>query len=546
MNGRSAPITAVEAALARRRRWSMPLTLTGILLGIAGALLLVWAAVTGLRYLSPREQTPRYADIVDHFKYGSIGSEIANGVPYWVWQALPRAFPEAFAGRTDYAAFGFLYEANADGTQRDLPIGISRRTYRGVDLVWLNCAVCHVGTWRESPHGQRHIVAGMPSNNLDLGRFVRFLLLDAAMDERMAPTNLIEKAEAAGAQFGLVERMLWRFYIGPAVREGLIARSSRLRPFLQEQTTGAQSAWGPGRVDTFNPYKLVQLGMPYADLTSAERVGTADFPSIFQQGPREGMHLHWDGNNRSLRERNLSAAIGAGVTAETVDHAAIERVAEWLRELRAPPSPMKPDPAALERGRLLYMGIAADGMPVPNAGPSCAACHGYQAPAGYSFGGDRIGQVEAISAIQTDPGRLNSYTERFRTLQLREIFKGTQHQFKFFEKTNGYANLPLDGLWLRAPYLHNGSVPTLSDLLQPPHRRPAEFMRGVDVLDAAKGGFLAPRCGEPDPRSDPATPLPQAFCFDTRQRGNGNAGHLYGTDFTAQQKADLLAYLMTF
>jgi len=546
MNATSAPVTAVEATLARRRRWYMPLTLIAILLGVAGALLLLWAVFAGLRYLSPREQTPRYADIVEHFKYGSIGSEIANGVPYWVWQALPRAFPEAFGGRTDYAAFGFLYESGTDGQPRDLPIGISRRTYRGVDLVWLNCAVCHVGTWREDPSGRRHIVAGMPSNNLDLGRFVRFLLLDAAGDERMAPANLIEKAEQAGAQFGIVERLLWQYYIGPTVREGLIARSSRLKPILQEQITGVQSPWGPGRVDTFNPYKLVQLGVPNADLSQAERVGTADFPSIFLQHPREGMHLHWDGNNRSLKERNLSAAIGAGVTPETVDHAAIERVAEWLRDLRPPPSPMKPDPAAVERGRLLYMGTPADGRPEHGAEPACAACHGYQSPAGYSFQGARLGQVEALTAIQTDPGRLDSYTERFRTLQLREIFKGTEHQFRFFEKTNGYANMPLDGLWLRAPYLHNGSVPTLHDLLQPPHRRPTDFVRGVDVIDPANGGFLAPRCGEADQRSDPATPLPQGFCFDTRQRGNGNAGHLYGTHLTDQQKADLLAYLRTF
>ena len=41
--------------------------------------------------------------------------------------------------------------------------------------------------------------------------------------------------------------------------------------------------------------------------------------------------------------------------------------------------------------------------------------------------------------------------------------------------------MPLDGIWLRAPYLHNGSVPTLRDLLRPPDERPVVFYRGYDV-----------------------------------------------------------------
>ena len=36
-----------------------------------------------------------------------------------------------------------------------------------------------------------------------------------------------------------------------------------------------------------------------------------------------------------------------------------------------------------------------------------------------------------------------------------------------FRKTNGYVAAPLDGVWLRGPYLHNGSVPSLHDLLEP-------------------------------------------------------------------------------
>ncbi len=100
--------------------------------------------------------------------------------------------------------------------------------------------------------------------------------------------------------------------------------------------------------------------------------------------------------------------------------------------------------------------------------------------------GEAIGKVEPIAGLGTDRARLDSYTEAFRARQLEELFAGTPYQFKNFKKTDGYANLPLDGLWLRGPYLHNGSVPTLAALLQAPEQRPKAFIRGLDVLDPAR------------------------------------------------------------
>jgi mono/diheme cytochrome c family protein len=519
---REAPVTAVQESLRRRGWLRLPLYLLLLLVflvGIAGTLLgarLLWQV--------SQHRTPHYPDIVEHFKYGSIGAEPYSGIPYRIWQALPKLFPDEFKGRNDYSAFGFLYENGTNGAQRDVPVGIARRVYRGVEVVWFNCATCHTGTVNAPAAGGqpsgRHIVPGMPSNNLDLHRFVAFLL-EAGADERLSPDRLIPAMNETGPRLGLIEKALYRHYIIPMLREGLVLRRSRLVPLLAQQPS-----WGPGRVDTFNPYKLIQAKMPLRSLEPNEIVGSADFPSIFMQGPREGMNLHWDGNNKSLAERNLSAAMGAGVTPDSVDHEAIGRVAKWLLDLRPPPSPHQPEAAAVARGRDIYM-------------RACAACHGYQSEQGYVFRGETLGQVEPNAKLGVDPHRLDSYTERFRAVQLSEFFKGTDYQFKEFKKTDGYANAPLDGLWLRAPYLHNGAVPTLADLLEPPEKRPQTFVRGIDTVDAARGGFVAPPCG--------SAPLPDgAFCFDTRAPGNGNGGHLYGTDLGANEKSDLLAYLLTF
>lgn len=514
------PVIRVEFAPQWRRIWLLPVVIPLALLLLVGLIVTGFALVFGVR--SMRNSTAVYSDNVIHFERGSIGADQGSGIPYWIWQALPRLYPEAFGGRLDYRAFGFLYRSDDKGHQEDLPIGISKRNVQGVDLVWFNCAVCHTGTYRLSEGTERVVVPGMPANNLDLYAFIRFVL-EAAADERLNAETLFTAMQQAGASFGFAERKLWEYLVIPRTREGLIERRSRLIEFI----AGAKP-WGPGRVDTFNPYKLYQMKMTLGALAPGERHGATDFPSIFNQKPRgdQKMELHWDGNNSSLAERNLSAAVGAGVTVESVDHKAIERVADWLGTLRPPPSPHRPDPAAVARGRQIYAA-------------TCAACHGYQGESGYVFEGPRLGKVEPIATIGTDPGRLDAYTEAFRQRQLAELFAGTPYQFKFFVKTNGYANVPLDGLWLRGPYLHNGSVPTLRDLLRRLDERPAAFVRGIDVVDGKNGGFQSPRCA-PDDRPT------QGFCYDTSIPGNGNSGHAYGTNLTATEKDDVLAYLLTF
>ena len=115
---------------------------------------------------------------------------------------------------------------------------------------------------------------------------------------------------------------------------------------------------------------------------------------------------------------------------------------------------------------------------------------------------------------------------------MNTIGEGKPWRFSHFRKTNGYANMPLDGLWLRAPYLHNGSVPTLRALLFP-DERPAEFYRAYDVYDWKNVGFIS---------SGPEAER-EGVRFSTKERGNGNGGHLYGTTLDPAAKTALLEYL---
>lgn len=457
----------------------------------------------------------------DHFLHGSIGSE-ASGPPYWVFKALPTLFGDKL-GSSGYRRFGFLYENPDD----DLPIGVSHRIITGVDRVWLNCAVCHVGTWREEIGGERHFIYGAPANNLKLYDFIQFLLA-AAVDSRFTADNVIAAIESdeVGGDLGPLGRLLYRTIVVDRVRQGLLVTRDQLA-FMARQHN-----WGPGRVDTFNPYKAIQFNFPM-DASAIDDValnGSSDYPSIWEQRPRQGMQLHWDGNNNSVAERNLSAALGAGVTPVTVDRPRIKRVADWLWDLKPPPFPKLEaiDQARAAEGRELYARY-------------CADCHGMGGEAGYDYDTDRyqrLGTVVPLDRIGTDRGRWASYTEGFAGAQ-NLLYSGYPWRFSHFRKTDGYANQPLDGIWARSPYLHNGSVPTLRDLLEPAGQRPAVWLRGSDVFDFDKVGY----------RSDGAGAAPEElFRYDTGVVGNSNRGHegrAYGTTLSPGQKDALVEFMKT-
>src|SRR5262245_21159254 len=73
-----------------------------------------------------------YDDITMHFKYGSIGSEPVNGIPYWIWKVLPIVFRDKLPG-DGYASLGLIQEEGQDRL-----IGFSQRRVL-IDRVWLNC-----------------------------------------------------------------------------------------------------------------------------------------------------------------------------------------------------------------------------------------------------------------------------------------------------------------------------------------------------------------------------------------------------------------------
>lgn len=98
----------------------------------------------------------------------------------------------------------------------------------------------------------------------------------------------------------------------------------------------------------------------------------------------------------------------------------------------------------------------------------------------------------------------------------------------------GYKARPLNGVWATAPFLHNGSVPTVYDLLSPQAERPTFVLLGDQRLDTRNLGVLQTISSHDlekkyGKRTYKETPdyLDGWFLLDTRQPGNHNTGHLF-------------------
>ncbi len=555
---------AMRFRLSRRRSPAL-----GTIVAIGAVALAIAAAAIPL---SATDQLPTYSvpggvyfDHVvvyqhdeDHFKYGSLGGErgykgqIGFGLPYWIWVAMPELFADHLPDKTPgrgLKAFGYIYENGRD-PRFELPIGTSQRRNLGVDRVWINCGVCHTGTVRETADSPPQIVLGMPANRYNQGAWVKFLF-DSASDAKFTPDYLLPKirqlekdrraSRAAGKlagdsylppELGPLDELIYRQLVIPIMRRRLLELRDRLG-WIQFET------WGPGRVDTFNAPKAL-LNFPMSRAPEAEKKGNSDLPSVWHQKAREGMQLHWDGNNTSVAERNLSASFAAAMP-PTLDKCALRRVARFLETLGPPAFPA----AKIDRA------LADRGEPIYNA--HCADCHGAPRPPFKSEGiGAHVGTVIPLAKIGTDRWRFDSYTPELAMAQ-NSIYAGYPladskacpddpdavnypARFTHFRKTDGYAASPLDGIWLRAPYLHNGSVPNLRALLEPGENRPPKFWIGYDVYDYRNIGF---KTEGPEAQAG-------GWLYDTSLSGNGNRGHEYGTQLSPAEKDALLEYLKTF
>ena len=484
-----------------------PKLLAWVLLALLILTLFAWFVL-----LRPVAQ-PHTNDPIASFDHGSIGNEDAQGLPYWIWRVLPQMFPQYMPDNKDgYAAFGLYWEAGSE-----LPVGFSKKTLGVIPRVSLNCAFCHQGSFRLHADDPATLVPGGAGTRVNAQGYLRFLA-SAGTDPGFTPDRVMAAIEAI-YDMPLWERLLYRYLLIPATRKALVEQKQRFA------WTYTRPEWGPGRIDPFNPVKFQELG-----LGDDGTIGNSDMMPLWnldhdrRDSSRE-YSFHWDGLNRSLREVVVTGAIGDGMTYKTFP--AVDdrlRVFEsWIRLQQPPRSPFSSsrahddpyyvDADEVRAGKAIYAQV-------------CARCH--------TPGGARFRTVIPAFEIKTDRHRLDMWSEAAKT-RYASYQPDYPWGFEAFHNEDGYVAVEHTGLWLKGPYLHNGSVPTLRDMLKPPAERPRTFYRGYDLVDAENGGFVS------------SGPLAERYgwLYDTTLPGNSNSGHEFGTDLSARDKARLLAYLKT-
>jgi processive rubber oxygenase RoxA-like protein len=376
-------------------------------------LLLGLVAISGWSHLWREIPQPAWitADPRSNFLYGSVGAERDAGIPYWIWLALPRMFPEYMPGNGGYVSLGVSWEEG-----KEMPAGFSKKTV-GYVRVAGNCALCHAASFRWGPDEGPEVLPVVPGRATDvqgLGTFFQ----QCAQDPRFNATEIMTEINNA-TKLSLTESLLYRYVLIPRTRRKLLSR----------------------------------------DLVVID--------SALMQHSRDP---HSDAPFSEPQLRDL---------------------ATWVKGFKIPPYPLEWDRTLVEAGKPLFA-------------QHCGSCH---AP-----GGRQEGTSIPIAEIGTD----------------REMANAT--------KASGYIAGRLDGIWMRGPFLHNGSVPSLGDLLKPPAQRPATFYRGNNLLNGAGIGFVSDLAQEKGLHFAP---------FDTRLPGNSNSGHLYGTGLPDRDKKAILEYLKT-
>ena len=476
---------------------------------LAGLVVLALAsALTVFNRFFREADPPVFASDQDHFLFGSIGTEAGQGVPYWIWLVLPRVFPDLLPGPGGYASLGLVSRSDTE-----MPAGLSKVTV-GFPRVGINCAFCHTASYRLRPDDAPVLVPGGPSHQTAPQAYFRFLFA-AASDPRFNASAILGEI-AKNTRLPLMDRLLMRFAIIPGTRRALRRASGQQDVWMRKRPD-----WGPGRIDPFNPVKFGILELPVDDT-----IGNSDMVPVWNIRRRDGWAYHWDGLSTSLREVVISSALGDGASRAWADRdvakwddadpgsvSSMERITNFMLSSSAPKFPLPVD-----------QGLAAKGSGIYEA--QCAACHASTGP--------RAGTVVPQDEVGTDRHRMDMWTKAAATAY-NAYGDGRTWDFSAFRSTTGYVPPLHDGLWLRGPYLHNGSVPTLADLLEPPDARPKRFWRGYDVLDPARVGFVS---GGPEAERT-------GVAYDVTAPGNSNAGHAYGTTLPAEDKRAVLEFLKT-
>lgn len=397
------------------------------------------------------------------------------------------------------------------GRNAELPYALTAFTApSGVELVTSNCLACHAAPMNGK------LVLGLGNEFLDF------------------TGDLVATVEAAGAFIQTdAEAEEWGRWAD---------RMTRVSPWLFTDTIGANPAIALtlALMAHRDPETLAWSDTPLME-PPPRAILPVSVPPLWNVDKKHAMFYNGEGRGDHVRTMILASTTCTDSVEEAraID-AWFQDVRAYLATLPAPTYPYAIDPP-----------LAAQGKPVFEE--HCEKCHGR-----YGAREDYPNLLVALDKVGTDPAlALQAYRDGERFARWFESsFYGELGQAR---PALGYVAPPLDGVWATAPYLHNGSVPTLADLLDS-SRRPDVWRfavrddrtGGTDTLetnevrpdyDPEAVGWQYQRLDE---GRDPTVPLQrQKWIYDSSRSGFSNQGHTYADKLDTGERRALLEYLKT-
>lgn len=541
------------------------------------------------------------------FAYAMHGEQA--GTPYLFFRSLAELAPDIWGPSEErFARFGFFDEPG-DST-RPLPLGLGwvldpvhgDGAIPEYHTVTLTCAACHVGKVQAD---KPILLVGAPNTTIDVRKFRRAmeltadrLLSEASVPETAARLADVIKSKPPGYYFRgrygidaeMEERERDRFAdpkyaipilagFGARVQGGRAAVLKQLKTSYARPNAPPLDGGTPGQSDgsgdlipkllLFREVNSPPIGdaiRRFLSTTYPEMPASAtatDNLSVWNQADRPFGQL--DASIRSPVIRNVAAetaVVGSAVKrngdrfTSAVNVVNADLCASFLAWLPSPPYPFQVNLDRARRGEVLFQ-------------QHCVSCH--RAGNGNVYGADKIGTDTNRARVLSQAGKdllVGNFKAAIPADYVATTADGAIYRPALLSDDEiindrvrpdrqGYAAGPLDGIWARAPYLHNGSVPTLRHLLAPGNassRRPAKFIRGSMRYDTSNVGF----CWDLRDRGALLAESATGVVFDTSWDGASNQGHqadvtvdgkVHRLDWSGPEHAEeleaLLEYLKT-
>jgi mono/diheme cytochrome c family protein len=422
----------------------------------------------------------RGGDVAAGYHYLVTGDYIKSGIPY------------------DYFLLGFG-RTNTNYLHRDSPNAVISHEYtavtapNGVEVVAPNCLECHAQVF------QGKLIIGLGNSFVNFSDRKKLNPRGAAIAETVLRKNDPKEYMAAAPFLTAMKTISGQLYT--EVRG--VNSADRLADLL---------------VAHRDPQTLRWSADPVIDVTGA--VIPTDTPPWWLLKKKHAMFYNGFGRGdfgRFLMASNL-LTVSDSSEAREVD-SRINDVLAYICSLEPPKYPYPIDKALARRGGMVFV-------------DHCSKCHGH-----YDGGGEYPNLLIPESLIGTDS---LLYKSNFQSPQFIEWFNQSwfaqgDHPARL-EPFDGYIAPPLDGIWITAPYLHNGSVPTLEALLDS-RKRPVYWSRDFDhpAYDYVKMGWKYTT--EAGPRG--------TAVYNTTLPGYGNYGHVFGDRLSEQERKAVIEYLKT-